>query len=225
MQRTNTPGRSSAGRDLFKDKSKKKVKEAEKKTPTAILVGEHGRYQIKSGRLSGEYVARAFPKAPTNTRGLIAEARGATEEAAIAALHDAIDARETQRTGERRNDAQSGMAVPSTEEYVEAIGQVALSGPQVAMLEALSLAGEDGLAEARMARAAGYKSQTSANRSFAGAGLLIAAYLSPDAAGEAATPAIEGSAILGFRGEPRNEDDPGNWVLYPELRKAVRALH
>ncbi len=215
-------GRTATGRNLFKDKVKKKVKDRTLATPTAVLVGEHGRYQIKSGRLAGEYVARAFPKPPTNARGLIAEAKGATEEAAIAALHDVIDARETRRTDERRIDPQTGSAVPSTEEYVEAIGQVALSRPQRAMLMALSLAEGDGLPEMRMANAAGYKSRASANRSFAGAGLLIANYLSAETATDGPSNDLEGTSLLGFRGEARNEKDPGNWILHPELREAVR---
>ncbi len=222
MTRFSTPGRSDTGRDLFKDKAKKKVKDRTQGTPSAVLVGDHGRYQIKSGRLAGEYVARAFPKPPTNARGLIAEAKGATEEAAIAALHDVIDARETRRIEERRTDPQTGSAVPSTEEYVEAIGQVALSRPQRAMLLALSLADADGLTEMRMANAAGYKSSASANRSFAGAGLLIASYLSAEAAPNAPSNELEGASFLGFRGEPRNEKDSGNWILHPELREAVR---
>jgi hypothetical protein len=95
MNRYTTEARTATGRDLFKDKKKKKAKEVSSDIPTAIQLGEHGRYQIKSGRLAGEFVARAFPKPPTNARGLIAEARGASEEEAIAALHDVIDARET----------------------------------------------------------------------------------------------------------------------------------
>ena len=70
---------SAAGRDLFKGMTRKKDKDTKKAAPPAILVGEHGRYQIKSGRLAGEYVARAFPKPPTKARGLIAEATAATE--------------------------------------------------------------------------------------------------------------------------------------------------
>src|SRR6056297_2640865 len=165
MTRSTAVSRQNAGNDLFKGMTKKKVKDRNPDTPIAILVGEHGRYQVKSGRLAGEYVARAFPKPPTKARGMIAEATGATEEAAIAALHEVIDAREDRRTGERRRDPQNGIDVPSVEEYVEAVRQVALSGPQCAMLSALSLAGEDGLTDARMASAAGYKSQSSANRS------------------------------------------------------------
>lgn len=214
---------SAASRDLFKGMTKKKDKETKKVAAPAILVGEHGRYQIKSGRLAGEYVARAFPKPPTKARGLIAEASGATEEAAIAALHEVIDARENKRADERRTDTHTGVAVPSAEEYDEAIRQVALSQPQRAMLTALSLAGDDGLTDARMAKMAGYKSQTSANRSFAGAGLLIADYLSLDASSMSASGTPEGTSLLGYRGETSSDEEPGNWILYAELRDAVRA--
>lgn len=146
MTRFSTGLPTAAGRELFKDKPKK-AKDTPRDTPTAVQFGEHGRYQIKSGRLSGEFVARAFPKSPTNARGLIAEARGATEEAAVAALHDVIDAREIRRTEDRRVDPETGFSVPSTEEYAEALGHVALSRPQRAMLTALALADDDGLTD------------------------------------------------------------------------------
>ena len=86
------------------------------------------------------------------------------------------------------------------------------------MLRELALADDAGLTEGRMARAAGYKSPASANRSFAAAGLLIAEYLSLDTPGD-----CEGTTWLGMRGEPRNEKDPGNWILHPELTAAVRS--
>jgi hypothetical protein len=223
MTRFSTEGRTATGRDLFKDKPKK-TKENPRNRPPAVQLGEHGRYQIKSGRLAGEYVARAFPKPPSNARGLIAEARGATEEAAVAALHDVIDAREIRRSQERRIDPGTGSAVPSAEEYVEAIAQVALSRPQRAMLTALALADGDGLTEARIAYAAGYKSRTSANRAFAAAGLLLASYLSVEVQSNQETSDPEGTVLLGFRGEQPNDEDPGNWILHPELREAVRSV-
>jgi hypothetical protein len=222
MTRFNTEVRTTTGRSLFKDKKKKKVSERSSDTPTAVQLGQHGRYQIKSGRLSGEYVARAFPKPPTNARGMIAEARGATEEAAIAALHDVIDAREIRRTDDRRADPATGLAIPSTEEFAEAVAQVALSRPQRAMLTALALADEEGLSEARLASAAGYKSKTSANRALASAGLLIATYLSQEADPGALASDHDGTMFLGSRGRKRNDEDPGNWILHAELREAVR---
>lgn len=223
MIRTSLENRLNAGRDLFKGMEKKKPKETKRRAAPAILVGEHGRYQIKSGRLSGEYVARAFPMPPTKARGLIAEATGATEEAAIAALHLKIDAREKRRTGKRRMDPQMGAAVPSAEEFVEAMIHVALSRPQRAMLTALSVAGEGGLTEERTANAAGYKSVTSANRALAAAGMLIGDYLSVDAGPGETRDGLHGTAILGYRGAVRGDGDPGNWVLHAELREAVRA--
>ncbi|MCV3274155.1 hypothetical protein [Roseobacter sinensis] len=222
MARFNTEGRTATGRDLFKDKKRKKVAERLSETPAAVRLGEHGRYQIKSGLLSGEYVARAFPKPPTNARGVIAEATGATEEAAIAALHDVIEAREIRRTDDRRAEPTTGFAIPSTEEFFEAVAQIALSRPQRAMLAALALADDDGLSERRLASAAGYKSNASANRALASAGLLIASYLSLEATPDAATSEHNGTKFLGYRGKQRNDEDPGNWILHTELREAIR---
>jgi hypothetical protein len=221
MTHFSTDGRTATGRTLFKDKPKKKAKDQSTDTPKAVQMGEHGRYQVKSGRLSGEYVARAFPRPPTNARGMIAEAKGATEEAAIAALHGLIDARERKRTEERRTDALTGATVPSAAEYVEAISQVALSRPQRAMLKALSVADGGGLSEMQMAYAAGYKSGASANRAFSAAGLLIESYLSIETASGPLPGDADGTAYLGCRGPQRNDTDPGNWILHPELREAV----
>jgi sirohydrochlorin ferrochelatase len=223
MNSYTTEARTATGRDLFKDKKKKKAKEVPSDIPTAIQKGEHGRYQIKSGRLSGEYVARAFPKPPTNARGLIAEARGASEQEAIAALHDVLDARETRRTEERRIDETTGSAVPSIEEFLEALDQVTLSRPQHAMLAALALSEDDGLSEQRMANAAGYKSRLSANRAFAAAGLLIASYLAIETPLEEQSENLAGASVLGFRGIGKKDDTPGNWILFRELREAVRS--
>lgn len=214
--------RADAVQDPFK-KMRKAKKSAEKpKEAPAILLGEHSRYQIKSGWLAGTFVARAFPKPPTTARGMIAEATGATEEAAISALHEVIDAREDRRTGERRRDTQNGVDVPSVEEYLEAVRQVTLSGPQRAMLTALSLADGDGLTDARMAYAAGYKSEASANKSLAATGLLIAEYLFAGPLDDDAPGTPEGTAFLGFRGATATEEETGNWILHPELRQAVR---
>jgi hypothetical protein len=222
MPRHGSTRHENAIRDAFKSVPKAKRAAEKPKEAIAILLGEHSRYQIKSGWLAGAFVARAFPKSPTKARGMIAEATGATEEAAIAALHEVIDAREDRRTGDRRKDAQNGIDVPSVEEYIEAVRQVTLSAPQRAMLTALSLAGDDGLTDARMAYSAGYKSESSANRSFLAAGLLIAEYLSAGSQADDAPGTPEGTALLGFRGVSPTEEDTGNWILHPELRQAVR---
>ena len=185
-------------------------------------LGNIGRYQIKSGRLSGEYVARAFPKSSTNARGLIAEAKGATEEAAIAALHNVLDAREKRRADNRRVDELTGVPIPSAEEFREAVDQVSLSGPQRAMLTALAFADADGLTEMRLRSAAGYASYTSANRALAAAGQLIANYLSMDVDLDVVLEQPEGAMFLAYRGETGEDEDQGNWVLHAELRAAIR---
>ena len=220
MTQFSSAGRSNASQDLFRGMAPKKKEPAPSPSP-AILLGEHSRYQTKSGLLAGTFVARAFLKPPTKARGMIAEATGATEEAAITALHDLIDARETRRTDERREDQRTGVYVPSIEEYVEAISQVALSRTQCAMLAALSLAGDDGLTDERMASAAGYKSEASAKRSFLAIGLLISNYLSVETPSHEASGNREGAALLGFRGDIEDTEDQGNWILHAELREAV----
>jgi hypothetical protein len=223
MAEFSSEGHANTDHDLFKGMAKKKKKDSKPSLSPTIQLGDHSRYQIKSGWLAGTFVARAFPKPPTKARGMIAEATGATEEAAIAALHEVIDAREVRRTGERREDRRTGVAVPSVEEYVEAIRQVALSRPQRAMLTALALANGDGLTEMGMASAAGYKSRASVNRAFAAAGLLIASYLSVGTTSESLSSEAEGATLLGYRGERKNEEDPGNWILHAEVREAVRS--
>lgn len=223
MTRFNTEVRTTTGRNLFKEKKKSKSAEKSSDPAPSVRLGEHGRYQIKSGRLSGEYVARAFPKPPTNARGMIAEARGETEEAAIAALHETIDARETRRTDDRRADPTTGFAVPTTEEFAEAVAQVALTRPQRAMLAALALAEDEGLSEMRLASAAGYKTSASVNRALASAGLLIASYFSLEATDGASTSEQDGATFLGFRGGQKNDQDPGNWILHTELRTAIKS--
>lgn len=223
MKNFSTEARTATARDLFKDKPKKN-KEVPKHVRSEVQISEHSRYQIKSGRLAGEYLARAFPKPQAEARGVIAEARGATRESAIAALHELIDAREIRRTGERRIDPETGSAVPSVEEYVEAIAEVALSRPQAAMLTALAVAGDDGLPDMQMAYATGYKSQASANRAFAATGLLLANYLSVELSTKAETSALDRTVLLGFRGARPAGDVPGNWILHHELREAVRSV-
>jgi hypothetical protein len=92
------------------------------------------------------------------------------------------------------------------------------------MLTALALSEDDGLSEQRMANAAGYKSRSSANRAFAAAGLLIASYLAIEMPTEEQPENLAGSSVLGLRGVPKKDDAPGNWILFQELREAVRSI-
>lgn len=221
MSSNSLKARAARGQDIFSSTPKKKKAAVVREAAPSVQVGAHGRYQIKSGRLNGEYIARAFPKPPARTRGMIAEAHGATEEAAIAALHEALDAREVSRTGERRTDTRTGNPVPSAAEYAEAIRQIDLSKPQRALLDALAFAKDGGLSEVMMARAAGYKSRASVRRSFAGVGLLIGDFLSigPVTASDPEDP--DGIALVGYRGSSASEEAPAQWVLHEELREAL----
>ena len=223
MTNSSLGNRSDSGHGLFKGMTKKKAKADKKVARPPIHVSEYGRYQIKSGLLEGKFVARAFAKPPTKASGLIAEASGATEEAAITTLHETIDARENRRIEGRRKDPRTEMSVPSIEEYTEALGHVALTRPQRAMLTALALADLDGLTEVQLANGAGYKSLASANRSLANAGRMISDYLALETNSREQSSALEGSSVLVFRGEPQDDADPGNWILFPELRDAVTA--
>ncbi len=188
-----------------------------------VQTGEHGRYQIKSGRLQGTYVARAFPKPPTKARGLIAEATGNTEEAAVAALREVIDAQHSAQAAERRFDESLGQQVPSAEEFAEALNQVSLTRPQRAMLHNLSLAGAEGISDAKLAYSSGYKSPLSANRSLERAALLIADFLSADTATGEEHQTSAAASLLGYRAKSTSDEAEGNWILHEELRSAVRA--
>ena len=223
MTRSSAQGQSDRGHDLLRGMPKKrKAKDNKNETPPPIQVGEHGRYQIKSGILAGKFIARAFAKPPTKARGMIAEATGETEEAAITALHSAIDARDVRRNEDRRTDPRIGTLVPSTDEYVEALNSVNLTRPQRAMLMALSLADGDGLAELRVADAGSYKSATFANRALASAGHMIAGYLSSEAGSKGPSTNLDGTAHIGYRGVSEHDEQAENWILHPELCAAIR---
>lgn len=223
MSNHTTPNRSGAGLDLFKKISKKpEAKDTGKKAPMSIRVGEYGRYQIKSGLVAGVYTARAFAKPPTNSRGLIAEATGKSEEAAIAALYSAIDAREFSRSKDRRTDLSIGTQLPTSDEYVEALNTIKLTKPQWAMMMALSLANADGLTEEKVANAGSYRSTASAQKALASAGRMIAGYLFTEIATKVPSTSLDGVALIGFCSNCTHEKKPGNWIMHPELRAAIR---
>lgn len=200
------------------------VQEIRRADVVGIVEAEHDKYRIKAGQLGGVFVARAFPKPPTKAQGLIAEAEGDTEEAAIAALKAKIEARDVRRKEVRRWDEKASVAVPNAEEFVEALRQTPLSGPQIAMLKAHVFARDKGLTIDQMARAAGYKSRDTASRVFRKAGDLIADYLGIEI-DEATDRDGDGAALLLAFKFVRGEDVPPVWMMHPELRDAVqRAL-
>ena len=98
---------------------------------SAIVEAEFGRYRIKAGRLTGNFVARAFLKGRSNGHGMMAEASGGSEDEAIAALKSLLSDREDQRTEARRWEQRSNISVPSQEEFVEALQQTNLTENQL----------------------------------------------------------------------------------------------
>lgn len=188
----------------------------------SIRVSAYGRYQIKSGCVAGVYMARAFPMPPTKARGLIAEATGKTVEAAVAALHSVIDAREIRRSEDRRTDPSTGTVLPTSDEYLEALNTVDLTKPQHAMMMALSLSEADGLTEEKVAQAGNYKSTASTKKSLESAGRMIARYLSSETGSKVPSTSLDGTALIGSRGGSADEEKPGNWIMHPELCAAIR---
>jgi len=193
------------------------VQERKRAVVVGIVEADHGKYRIKAGQLGGIFVARAFPKPPTRAQGLIAEAEGDTEEAAIAALKAKIETRDVQRKEVRRWDEHADVSVPNEEEFVEALQQTSLSSRQFAMLKAHAFARDEGLTMDQMARAAGYKSRDTAAK----AGELIADYLGI-VVDEEANRDREGAALLLAFKYIQGEDVPTVWVMHQELRYAVQ---
>lgn len=188
---------------------------------SSIVEDEFGNYRIRAGQLKGVFVARAFPKAESEGQGLIAEATGASEADAIAALKVALTERETERTAARRWDPKADVSVPSKEEFIEALLQTKLSKPQISMLKAHTVAGKDGMSVDELMNVAGYKSEATAMKVLGRAGTLFADFLGVDLQSNNNTGPFNSVRILGCR-----EDDeaatPRIWILHEELRNAVR---
>ena len=210
---------------MAKSKSKKSGNSKTSKTSvgaSSILEDEFGNYRIRAGRLSGNFVARAFPKSSANRQGLMAEAPGASESEAIAALKTLLGEREAQRTAARRWEHRSEISVPSSEEFIEALQQANLSDAQLSMLKSQALAGENGLTEVGLMNAAGYRSKATAGKVYARAAAVIADFLG------IALPAINGrvagdaARVVSYRANV-GKDTPALWIMHDEMRHAVRA--
>ena len=186
-----------------------------------IIEEEYGNYRIKAGRLSGDFVARAFPNRASRGQGLIAEATGGSEVEAIASLKHVIEEREAQRREQRRWEPRSSICVPSEAEFVEALRQTRFTQPQLAMLNLHALAGPAGRSETQLQHAAGYKSNDTAQKSYARVGGLVADYLG------VAYPVLEDCngwgevQVLAFR-DATEGAAAAVWIMHQELRDAVR---
>lgn len=192
---------------------------------SGIVEEDHAKYQIKAGRLGGTFVARAFPKKSAQVQGLIAEALGDSEEAAISALLAIIETRDVQRTASRRWDADAMLAIPSEIEFQEALMQARLSRAQAAMLRALAIA-DEGLTYSELASAAGYKSKDTGAKVFNQIGAMLADYLGIEAPHDEASNTVGSTGLLAVRNvedAPVGDEAPVVWVMHDELRAAVRA--
>ena len=191
---------------------------------TAIPVIEHGKYIIKSGKLAGEWVARAFPKPPAKSKGLVAEAKGSSAEDAVETLKVQLEQDQTQRETSRRVDKRSGLAIPLRQEFITALEQTKLSDAQVAMLKAHSIAGTHGLTGNDLARAGGYSNFDTANVIYGKAGRALGEYLGVDTGDPKAKHGEIPAALLAGEGVPRPETGQSVWVMHRELREAVRLV-
>lgn len=211
---------------MAKSKSKGRSRGAaivsNKAGPPTIVEDEFGNYRIKAGRLSGNFVARAFPKGVSKTQGLMAEAFGASESEAIDALKKLLSERNVQQKAARRWDPESRLSIPSREEFIEALQQTKLSATQLSMLKAQALAGEQGLTAVSLMRSAGYKSPEFAIKVLSRTGSIVADFLGVDYLKYAMPNQMDAARVIGFR---RNveEDEPGTWIMHEELRHAVWA--
>lgn len=179
-------------------------------------------YQIKVGWIEGSYLARAFLKRPITLRGIVAEASGATQEKAIEALNKVIKDRNSRWAAKRRVDTRTGMTIPSSEEYADAIHQAILTIPQRSMLLALAEAGTEGLSEIKLAQSAGYKSISYATRSMEKITFTLATCLSASNLDSVGTLGDnESCTILGVCNVTDPEKLTETWVLHSELREAV----
>lgn len=160
---------------------------------------------------------------PAQAQGTIAEANGDSANAAITALKALIEARDIERTQNRRWEERSSISVPNEAEFLEALRQVSLSQTQLAMLKAQAIAEEDGLTFGQLASTAGFKSRDTAAKVLKKAGALIADYLRVEVIGDDATDSDGAVKVLAFGHATEKAASPTAWIMHEELRKAVRA--
>ncbi len=214
----------SAIRDLeqraFQERSVRKSRNAD---VAGVIEEQFGKYLIKAGILSGNSVARAFPKPPAKTQAMIADAVGETPALAIETLKEILEERDRKRSGQRRLEGNSGTFVPSEREYAEALRQIRLTPAQVTMLKALTIAGKEGLTIGHLSQAAGYKSREASIKVFKKIGLLIAEYLELELPGTGSAQNDGAAQVLAFS-HVENDNEPATWIMHQELRDAVRSV-
>lgn len=184
---------------------------------------EHRKFIIKSGQLSGKWVARAFHKSPGATRGITHETTGSDRDSAILALTQLIDTEAGEQRGLRRHDDALDFDVPTAQEYAMAIRGSDLTDKQVAMLRAHAASGEQGMTAGELAAVAGYKNQSSANLHYGKCGRLLAEAIDLEAPQVRSGDEKALTGIIASAG-PAREDEALVWIMHPELREAVEKV-
>ncbi|MBF9031104.1 hypothetical protein HKCCE3408_11925 [Rhodobacterales bacterium HKCCE3408] len=199
-------------------KSKSKTGAASGGSSEGVHQETYGPYLIKAGKLGNVFLARAFPEAASRSRGLIAEARGDSAEAAVEKLKSLIETQKEERIAKRRQDTRTGTAIPSEAEYDDALDQISLSRSQISMLKALATSAEDGLTPRQLANAAGYASASAAERNLRKASDGLARYLDIDSSAEGTASLV---CLPASPGNVEADTSLDTWVMHLELRQAL----
>ena len=181
----------------------------------------HGRYALKAGKLGGQFVARAFLAGAKTGAGMVAEAQGATADAALADLITQLDQRDSDLRGARRHMAEVPVDIPSPAEFTQALAAVAVTPGQRAMLKAHAIAGDKGLSANELADAAGYAQHESANLHYGKLGKMIAVYLGIDLPPSATRKGDTVATYMLATGIGTVADRDFRWIIHPELAAAV----
>lgn len=194
-----------------------------------VTMLEHGRYVIRAGLAGGRARALAFCRPPTRRKGQVAEAEGATVEAAVEALRAVLNERDRAEREGRRKCRENGVFVPSVAAFRGALQELSLSKAELAMLTAHAKAGAAGLSSQKIAEAGGYATFTVANSQYGKLARRFAELLSigpiPPVGGygEGYDGPGEGTAVTSAIAYGGDRDNGAFvWVMHEELREAVR---
>jgi hypothetical protein len=177
----------------------------------------HGRYIIRSMKISGDWNARAF-----RGRSAIGPVHsGATEEAAILAAKAAIDASQAEQRAARGADG-----FPTAAEVRAALAVIAITDGQQAMLRAHLLAPDHIMTATELATAGGYDSYVSANSQYGALARKLAEELEWNPPEFKGVPTWTFALATGADGESRADIEAlgyeqWRWKLRPEIAAAL----
>ena len=126
----------------------------------------HGRYEIKSGPLKGEWAANAY-----RHKSLVAKAVGSSREDAVESVKAGLARIEAIELSERDEEG-----APSAKEYERAFLEILprVSAGYIAMLRAHLAAPDQLISATKLAAAAGYEGYEGANLHYGKLGCLLA---------------------------------------------------